>query len=76
MKALLLLLFLLPNPACTSTKAVRADAKTAYLCGSGKTKKYHLSSSCRGLSNCGYKTVKTTLEKAKQEGRTLCGWED
>jgi len=76
MKALLLLFFLLPNPACINAKTAGTGAKTVYVCGSGKVKKYHLSSSCRGLSNCGYKTVKTTLEKAKQEGKTLCAWED
>lgn len=47
-----------------------------YICNNGKTTKYHLTESCRGLSNCSYKIVKTTLEKAKKEKKTLCGWED
>ena len=37
--------------------------KTVYICGSGKADKYHLKENCRGLSNCQYKIVKTTLEK-------------
>lgn len=50
--------------------------KAAYICGSGKTDKYHLKENCRGLSNCQYKIVKTTLTKAKKESKTLCKWED
>ena len=50
--------------------------KAVYICGSGKTDKYHLKENCRGLSNCQYKIVKTTLTKAKKENKTLCKWED
>lgn len=48
---------------------------TVYICNSDKATKYHLKENCRGLSNCGYKIVKTTLEKAKKDKKTLCGWE-
>jgi 5-bromo-4-chloroindolyl phosphate hydrolysis protein len=47
-----------------------------YICNSGKTDKYHLKQNCRGLSNCQYKIVKTTLEKAKKDKKTLCKWEE
>lgn len=50
--------------------------KTVYICNSGKTDKYHLKENCRGLSNCQYKIVKTTLEKAKKDKKTLCKWEE
>lgn len=50
--------------------------KTVYTCNSDKAPRYHYKSNCRGLSNCNYKTVKTTLAKAKKEGKTLCKWED
>lgn len=76
MKPPILLLFLFLNAVCTGTKTANELADTVYLCGSGKGKKYHLTANCRGLSNCSYKAVKTTLEKAMQEGKTLCGWED
>ena len=48
----------------------------AYLCNNGKTTKYHLKENCRGLSNCQYKIVKTTLEKVKKDKKTLCKWEE
>jgi len=77
MKLVLLFLFFLPQTGCTSTKNTSVDtAKTVYLCGSGKGKRYHLNPKCRGLRICHYKTVKTTLEKALNEGKTLCNWED
>lgn len=77
MKPFLILILLWPNVACTGTKNLSADtAKTVYLCGSGKGKKYHFHPNCRGLSNCSYKIIKTTLTKAKKEGKTLCKWED
>jgi len=47
-----------------------------YICGSGKVDKYHLKENCRGLSNCQYKVVKTTLEKVKKDKKTLCKWEE
>jgi len=50
--------------------------KTVYICGSGKVDKYHLKENCRGLSNCQYKVVKTTLEKVKKDKKTLCKWEE
>lgn len=68
MKPLLLFLFLLNNIKCEEPTDV-------YICNSPKAKKYHLSKTCRGLSNCSYQTVKITLEKAKKDGKTLCGWE-
>ena len=68
MKPLLFSIFLL-------SINLQAD-KTVYICDSGKAPRYHYKSNCRGLSNCNYKTVKTTLAKAKKEGKTLCKWED
>jgi len=68
MKTLSLLIFFLINTTCK-------ENTTVYICNNDKTKKYHLSSDCRGLSNCTFKIIKTTLDKAKNEGKTLCGWE-
>jgi len=68
MKTLSLLIFFLINTTCK-------ENTTVYICNNGKTKKYHLASDCRGLSNCTFKIIKTTLDKAKNEGKTLCGWE-
>lgn len=65
MKPLLILLLLITYQTST----------TVYICNSDKATKYHLKENCRGLSNCSYKIVKTTLEKAKKDKKTLCGWE-
>ncbi|MCX2452090.1 hypothetical protein OQX61_12530 [Pedobacter sp. PLR] len=68
MKTLILMLFVLTNIACNASTIV-------YTCNSGHAKRYHLKSNCRGLSKCHYKLVKTTLEKAKADEKTLCRWE-
>jgi hypothetical protein len=49
---------------------------TVYLCMGKGSKKYHYRKNCRGLSNCSTKIQEVTLKKAKEMGRTLCGWED
>ncbi|RZK52827.1 MAG: hypothetical protein EOO87_14370 [Pedobacter sp.] len=53
----------------------KAQQTEVYLCDSPNGKKYHYKQNCRGLSNCSYKTIKVSLEKAKKMGKTLCGWE-
>lgn len=58
-----------------AAKQSAAAKHAVYVCGSGNGKKYHLSSRCRGLSNCSYKTIATTLEEARREGKSLCNWE-
>ncbi|TKC12766.1 hypothetical protein FA048_03870 [Pedobacter polaris] len=70
MKSLLFFLFFLSSGNCKETTPT-----TVYLCNSPSAKKYHYKSDCRGLSNCSYKIVKTTLEKANKDKKTLCGWE-
>ncbi|RZK25668.1 MAG: hypothetical protein EOO43_04900 [Flavobacterium sp.] len=51
------------------------NTSDVYVCNSPNAQRYHLNVKCRGLSNCSYKTIKTTVQKAKKEGRTLCKWE-
>jgi hypothetical protein len=46
-----------------------------YICSNKTTDKYHYSSTCRGLSNCQFKILKLSLQKAKSKGMTLCAWE-
>ncbi|KQR72326.1 hypothetical protein [Pedobacter sp. Leaf176] len=65
-------LFILPLTIILSCSLAQ---KEVYICNNGKTTKYHLKEACRGLSNCSYKIVKTTLEKATKDKKTLCGWE-
>ena len=59
-----------------STTSFNASDSNVYLCQGKYSKKYHLSKTCRGLSNCKAAIVKVTLSDAKQKGKTLCGWED
>lgn len=47
-----------------------------FICKGKSSTKYHYIKACRGLSNCSTKTYEVTLTKAKEMGRTLCGWED
>lgn len=54
---------------------VKNDA-TVFVCMGKSSKKYHYRKNCRGLSNCSTKIDAITLAKAKEMGRTLCGWED
>ncbi|WP_424989312.1 hypothetical protein [Flagellimonas sp.] len=49
---------------------------SVYLCMGKGSKKYHYRKDCRGLSNCSTKIHEVTLSKAREMGRTLCGWED
>lgn len=53
-----------------------SDANDVYICKSKNAKKYHLSESCRGLRNCKAEIGKITLVQAKEQGKTLCGFED
>ena len=55
--------------------SVNSDT-TVYICMGKGSKKYHYRKNCRGLSNCSTKIHEVTLKKAKEMGRTLCGWED
>jgi hypothetical protein len=68
MKKVLLLLLLVINISCT-------DSITVYVCNSRNARQYHYKPDCRGLSNCTYRVVKTTIGKAKKQGKTLCSWE-
>jgi len=68
MKTLLSILLIFSGVECT-------DETTVYICDSVNANKYHLKENCRGLSGCQHQVIKTTLEKAKKENKTLCGWE-
>jgi hypothetical protein len=50
-------------------------AKPVYICNNKHTKKYHYSATCKGLSNCKYKLLKSTEAVARNQGMSLCGWE-
>ncbi len=60
----------------TSDTRAGSTSDKVYICSSKTAKRYHYKENCRGLSNCGSKIVRTTIDKAKDSGKTLCGWED
>ena len=51
-------------------------ATTVYVCTGVYATKYHYTSGCRGLNNCKGDIVEVDLARAREAGRTLCGWED
>ncbi|WP_418499217.1 hypothetical protein [Flagellimonas sp.] len=60
----------------TSINRATSLDTNVFVCMGKGSKKYHYRKSCRGLSNCSTKIHEVTLAKAKEMGRTLCGWED
>lgn len=49
---------------------------SVYICNGRYAKRYHLTSYCRGLSNCKASVSSISRADARSMGRTLCGWED
>ncbi|MCD2424825.1 hypothetical protein LQ567_18730 [Niabella pedocola] len=68
MKSILLAVFILNSNSCTPT--------TVYICDSNTATWYHYNEHCRGLKNCNYRIIATTLDSAENSNRTLCRWED
>ncbi|WP_299762431.1 hypothetical protein [uncultured Dokdonia sp.] len=51
-------------------------SKEVYICKGPRSKRYHYKKSCRGLKPCSTDIFEVSMSKAKELGRTLCGWED
>ncbi|WP_300603888.1 hypothetical protein [Niabella sp.] len=49
---------------------------TVYICDSKTASRYHYNKDCRGLKNCNYRIIKTTIDSAEKRNRTLCRWEE
>lgn len=58
-----------------TAQSLTVIADKVYICDSPKAKSYHYTKNCRGLNNCKHDVVETTVNKAVNRGRTLCGWE-
>ncbi len=56
-------------------KAAEPTGKTVWICQSAAAKRYHYNASCRGLKRCTHTVLKTTVERAKAVGLTMCGFE-
>lgn len=73
----LVCLFLLAFMASASTEAGRgqsAQGVEVYICTGPMSKRYHKFASCKGLKNCSEKVIKVDIQKAKNMGRTPCGY--
>lgn len=73
----LVCLFLLAFIASASTEAGRdqfTQSVEVYICTGPMSKRYHRSTSCKGLKNCSEKVIKVDIDKAKSMGRTPCGY--
>lgn len=69
MKPFLFLLLFCSGIACNTASTV------VYLCESTGARRYHYQKDCRGLKNCSYQIRQTTIDEAREKGKTLCGWE-
>ncbi len=49
-----------------------ANVEYVYICTGNKSKRYHKSSSCKGLNNCQGEIKKITSSKARAMRRTPC----
>ena len=56
--------------------AFSSYSSKVYICGPQGAKKYHYSSSCRGLIACKHQIHEVSKDKAISLGLSLCGWED
>jgi hypothetical protein len=59
-----------------SISAFSSFNSKVYICGPQGAKKFHYSSSCRGLSACKHQINEVSKDKAISMSLTLCGWED
>lgn len=69
MKRVIFLFLVCSVIACNTASTV------VYLCDSTGARRYHYRQDCRGLKNCNYQIRQTTIEEAREKGKTLCGWE-
>lgn len=59
------------NQICQTDSVDKTEANV-YICTGPQSKRYHKTSSCKGLSNCSGQIKKVTPEEAKKMNRTPC----
>ncbi len=72
MKALILLAMLFAQPMMPTTQ--KTNETMVYICTGPMSKRYHKTSSCRGLKSCSDEIEKVSVDHAKKMGRTPCKW--
>lgn len=53
---------------------VEVSNETVYICTGPQSKRFHKTSSCRGLNSCSKEIKAMSIEQAKKIGRTPCSW--
>lgn len=75
MKTKILLLLVMLMFTLNSNWAVEETNQTkVYICTGPQSKRYHKTSSCRGLNSCSGEVKAVSVVYAKSIGRTQCGW--
>lgn len=55
-----------------SVKSQDNQGSMVYVCTGSKSKRYHKTNECKGLSKCSGSIKKVTIEEAKRMNRTPC----
>lgn len=76
MKKFILLISLALLSSSATVYVPTTTYQDVFICASKNGKKYHFSSTCRGLNACKASIKKLSLSDARKKGKTICGWED
>lgn len=74
MKSLFIAFTMILSPVSSGFQAPTIQKGKVYICTGPQSKRYHRTSSCRGLNSCSGDIKAVTLSYAKSIGRTPCGW--
>ena len=67
-------MFAMAMPVITTAKKTSSGSIHVYICTGPQSKRYHLTSNCRGLGSCSGEIKRVTVTQAQQLGRTPCKW--
>lgn len=56
----------------TKHNAGDTEEGVVYVCVSNSARRYHVDPECKGLRQCSYEIIATTVEEAQDNGRTPC----
>lgn len=67
---------LLLSSALFVVLSASSNSTKVYICDSENSVAYHYTKTCRGIKQCKHDVLEVTIDKAKEKGLRLCGWED
>lgn len=74
-KVVLSLIFswcVLGGSSINDTSLPNSNSAKVWVCTGGSSKRYHLTSKCKGLNSCRGDIKEITLEEAEDQGKTPC----